>query len=74
MKENLQQSAAKLGLSHRFIFQHDSNPNDELYPIKNLCGELKTKVNAKKTSNLEELDRVTEEEWAGIDQEMSVRL
>lgn len=50
----------------------DSNPNDELYPNKNLCVELKTKVNAKRPSNLEELDRFTEEEWAGIDQEMTM--
>ena len=46
----------------------------DLNPVENLWGELKTKVHVRRPSNLEELERFTKEEWAGIPQETSLRL
>lgn len=36
----------------------------DLKPIENLWVELKTKLHASRTSNLEELERFAKEEWA----------
>lgn len=84
-KENLQQSVAKLILSHRFVFQHDNNPKHTLLlenyfqnwpakcsgfnPFENLWDELETKVHAGRPSSLEESERLTLEDWTGIIQE-----
>ena len=38
----------------------------DLNPIKNLWKELKVKVNARKPSNLKDLERIAKEEWAKI--------
>ncbi len=43
LKENLKQSAVKLGLSRRFIFQHDNDPKHTSLLVKNYL--QKTKVN-----------------------------
>ena len=43
LKENLRQSAAKLGLGHLFVFQHDNDPKHTSILVKNYL--QKTKVN-----------------------------
>lgn len=79
LKENLKQSAAKLGLVHRFVFQHNNDSKHTWILVRNylhitdwraqnsdllkMCG-----VNWN-PSNLEELERLGEEEWAVIGQE-----
>jgi len=39
LKENLKQSAAKVGLGHRFVFQHDNNPKHAIAPGEELPPE-----------------------------------
>ena len=36
LKENLKQSAAKLGLGRRFVFQHDNDPKHPSLLVKNV--------------------------------------
>lgn len=43
LKENLQQSVAKLILSHRFVFQHDNNPKHTLL-LENYLQKTKENV------------------------------
>ena len=35
LKENMKQSAVKVGLGHRFEFQHDNDPKQTSYLVKN---------------------------------------
>lgn len=44
----------------------------DLNPIKNLWGEMKTKVHAIRPTYLEGSESLAKEEWAGIAQETSV--
>ena len=98
LKENLKQSAVKLGLGRRFVFQHDNDPkhtsilvknylqrakvkvihwpaqSPDLNPIENLWSELKARVHARRPSNLEQLERFAQEEWAEIPQETCLKL
>ena len=93
LQENLKQSAVKMSLGDRFVFQHDIDPkhtsllvnnylqkpkvnvlewpaqSPDLNPIENLWGELKRRVQARKPSNLKELEEYAKEEWSKIPQE-----
>ena len=98
LNKNLKQSAVRMGLGRRFVFQHDNDPkhtsllaknylqkskvkvidrpaqSPDLNPIKNLWGELKQRVHARKPSNLKELEDYAKEEWASIPKEMCFKL
>ena len=98
LKENLKQSAVKVGLCHGFVFQHDNDPKHTSYLVKNyllkakittldwpaqslnlhpnerLWGELRSKVYARKPSNLQQLEQFAKEEWANILQDRCLQL
>ena len=90
LKGNLKQSAVKVGLGRRFVFQHDNDPKHTSYllkakittpaqspdqnPIEHLWGELKSRVHARKPSHLQQLEQFAKEEWANIPQDRCLQL
>ena len=44
LKENLKQSALKMGLGRRFIFQHDNDPKHTSLLVKNYLSKAKVNV------------------------------
>lgn len=98
LQENLKQSATKLGLGRRFVFQHDNDPkhtsllvknylqrskvnvidwpaqSPDLNPIENLWCVLKSRVHARRPTNLKELEQFAKEEWAMIPEETCLKL
>ena len=46
----------------------------DLNPIENLWGELKSRVHARKSSNLQQLEQFAKEEWANIPQDSCLQL
>ena len=46
----------------------------DLNPIENLWGELKSRVHARKPSNLQQLERFAKGEWANIPQDRCLQL
>ena len=45
-----------------------------LNPIEHLCGELKSRVHARKPSNLQQLEQFVKEEWANIPEDRFLQL
>jgi transposase len=90
LEGNIKQSAQKLRLGRKWIYQQDNDPkhtakvvkkwfednninilewpsqSPDLNPIENLWRDLKTRVMARKPSNLKELELFAKEEWANI--------
>jgi transposase len=90
LEENIKQSAQKLRLGRKWIYQQDNDPkhtakvvkkwfddnnvnvlewpsqSPDLNPIENLWRDLKTRVMARKPSNLRVLELFAKEEWANI--------
>lgn len=52
VKENFNQPVEKLGLSHLFVFQHDSDPKHTSLLVKNYFQKTKVSVSSHDMSGL----------------------